>query len=192
MTKAQIIDLQRRIGTTPDGFWGPLSIAACQRHLRSLMPTDGRWPGPHPRDVETHYGAPGTELVRITPPLPLHLYGDPETPVTKVAVHRLCAASLERVFADILTRHGDDTRIMRHALSFYGTYNDRPKRGGKSKSLHAYAAAIDLAADTNAFKASWPITATMPLEIMECFSREGWLSAGAFWGYDAMHFQATT
>jgi hypothetical protein len=33
--------------------------------------------------------------------------------------------------------------------------------------------------------------ADMPLEIMECFAREGWLSAGAFWGYDAMHFQAT-
>jgi hypothetical protein len=31
----------------------------------------------------------------------------------------------------------------------------------------------------------------MPIEVMECFAREGWLSAGAFWGYDAMHFQAT-
>jgi hypothetical protein len=31
----------------------------------------------------------------------------------------------------------------------------------------------------------------MPLEIMEAFAREGWLAAGAFWGRDAMHFQAT-
>jgi hypothetical protein len=26
---------------------------------------------------------------------------------------------------------------------------------------------------------------------MEEFAKEGWLAAGAFWGRDAMHFQAT-
>jgi hypothetical protein len=31
----------------------------------------------------------------------------------------------------------------------------------------------------------------MPLAVMEEFSREGWLAAGAFWNRDAMHFQAT-
>jgi hypothetical protein len=31
----------------------------------------------------------------------------------------------------------------------------------------------------------------MPLEVMEMFAQEGWLSAGAFWGRDAMHSQAT-
>ena len=33
MTKAQIIALQERIGTKPDGLWGDVSTAACQRHL---------------------------------------------------------------------------------------------------------------------------------------------------------------
>ncbi len=40
MTRAQIQAMQDRIGTTPDGFWGPKSIAACQKHLRALMPKD--------------------------------------------------------------------------------------------------------------------------------------------------------
>jgi hypothetical protein len=30
----------------------------------------------------------------------------------------------------------------------------------------------------------------MPLEVMETFAREGWVSAGAFWGRDAMHHEA--
>jgi hypothetical protein len=31
----------------------------------------------------------------------------------------------------------------------------------------------------------------MPLEVMEAFAREGWVSAGAFWSRDAMHHQST-
>jgi hypothetical protein len=31
----------------------------------------------------------------------------------------------------------------------------------------------------------------MPLEVMEFFAVGGWLSAGAFWLRDSMHFQAT-
>ena len=31
----------------------------------------------------------------------------------------------------------------------------------------------------------------MPLEIMEEFAKEGWKSAGAFWGFDSMHQEAT-
>ena len=72
-----------------------------------------------------------------------------------------------------------------------GIYNYRPKRGGTSLSLHSWGIAIDLDADDNGFRDSWPVKADMPLAIMEAFAREGWTSAGAFWGYDAMHFQAT-
>jgi len=32
----------------------------------------------------------------------------------------------------------------------------------------------------------------MPFKVIEAFSREGFLSAGAFWSRDAMHFQTTT
>lgn len=48
----------------------------------------------------------------------------------------------------------------------------------------------DLDADDNTFRDAWPVKADMPLEVMEEFAIEGWLSAGAFWGYDS-NFQAT-
>jgi hypothetical protein len=81
--------------------------------------------------------------------------------------------------------------IRDEAEDFGGVFNFRLKRGGSTYSLHAWAAAIDLDADDNSFRDSWPMKSDMPLEIMEAFAREGWTSAGAFWGYDAMHFQAT-
>ena len=79
---------------------------------------------------------------------------------------------------------------MEEAEDYGGVFNYRPKRGGNSLSLHSWGIAIDLDADDNSFRDSWPMKADMPLEIMEEFSKEGWLSAGAFWGYDAMHFEA--
>jgi hypothetical protein len=81
--------------------------------------------------------------------------------------------------------------ITDEATDYGGIYNFRPKRGGSSLSMHSWGIAIDLDADDNSFRAAWPVVADMPLEIMEGFAREGWKSAGAFWGYDAMHFEAT-
>ena len=106
-------------------------------------------------------------------------------------MHRRCAESLHAVLTDIARRHGNDERIMAAARDYYGVYNNRPMRGGTLPSLHARAAAIDLDADDNGNEVAWPAKADMPLEIMECFAREGWMPAGAFWGRDAMHFQAT-
>jgi hypothetical protein len=31
----------------------------------------------------------------------------------------------------------------------------------------------------------------MPIEVMEAFARQGFKPAGAFWGRDAMHMEAT-
>jgi hypothetical protein len=64
-------------------------------------------------------------------------------------------------------------------------------RGGRLPSLHARGAAIDLAADTNGNTTHWPTRADMPIEVLACFAREGWLSAGVFWSRDGMHNQAT-
>jgi hypothetical protein len=74
---------------------------------------------------------------------------------------------------------------------YNGCYNNRSMRGGSTPSLHARGAAIDFLAGDNGNKTSWPAKATMPLDVMKIFAVEGWLSAGAFWGRDAMHFQAT-
>lgn len=182
--------MQERIGTIPDGFWGPTSIAACQRYLRALMPAKNPWPRSHRASVEAFFGKPGDEsnLVPFDFPFPTY-YGGKR--VLRGRCHTKVKDSLLRILIEIGSKYGEDRGIMEEAEDYGGIYNFRSKRGSSSLSLHSWGIAIDLDADDNSFRDSWPMQSDMPLEIMECFAREGWLSAGAFWGYDAMHFQAT-
>jgi hypothetical protein len=190
MTQQQITDIQRRIGATPDGFWGPQSIAQCKRHLLSLMPILNPWPRSDRASVEAFFGKPGDESNLVPFEFPFPTYYDGKR-VLKSRCHRKVKDSLLRVLSCIGERHGEDRGIMEEAEDYGGIYNFRPKRGASSLSLHSWGIAIDLDADDNAFRDSWPVKADMPLEIMEAFAREGWTSAGAWWGYDGMHHQAT-
>ena len=190
MKTYQIVKMQERIGTEADGFWGPKSIAACQRHLRALMPSPHPWPKSDTASMIDFYGQPGNEdnLVVMAFPYPMY-YGGKLVKTTRV--HKKCADSLHRVLLDIAGQIPVNPHIQDEAEDYGGVYNFRNSRGSNVLSKHAWGAAIDLDADDNTFRNSWPLRADMPLEIMEAFAREGWLAAGAFWGYDAMHFQAT-
>jgi hypothetical protein len=186
MTRTQIQSMQARIGTAPDGFWGPQSMAACQRHLRALMPSPNPWPATDQASLRAFYGDAGDPMQLTSLPVQgLGIQYDGK-PVKSILCHHKVAASLKRVLEEIAA--GPHSAILRE---FAGVYNNRPMRGGSLPSLHARGAAIDLAPGTNANSTHWPSRATMPLEIMEAFAREGWLAAGAFWSRDAMHFQAT-
>lgn len=103
-----------------------------------------------------------------------------------IRCNRHVAESLGRILREIAA--GPHAAILSR---YAGCYNFRKKRGGTSYSLHAYGAAIDLDPDNNGFRDSWPMRSSMPLEVMEAFAREGWKSAAAWWGYDAMHFEST-
>jgi hypothetical protein len=186
MTTAHIIALQDRIGTEPDGFWGPASIAACIRHLRGLMPYPNPWPSPDQDSLRAFYGTAGDEsrLVNIDV-RKLGVDYDDE-PVKTIRVHERCADSLLRVLTAISKLQ--ERYVL---LDYAGVFSNRPMRGGRLPSLHARGAAIDLRPQTNGNHVHWPVASDMPLAVMEAFSREGWKSAGAFWGRDAMHFQAT-
>jgi len=178
--------MQARIGTAPDGFWGPQSMAACQRHLRALMPSPNPWPESDQASLRAFYGDAGDPMQLTSLPVQgLGIQYDGK-PVKSILCHHKVAASLKRVLEDIAA--GPHAAILRE---FAGVYNNRPMRGGSLPSLHARGAAIDLAPGTNTNSTHWPSRATMPLEVMEAFAREGWLAAGAFWSRDAMHFQAT-
>jgi hypothetical protein len=186
MTTDEITEMQRRIGTTSDGFWGPKSIATCQKHLRSLMPRPNPWPKADQRSLTGFYGQPGDE--RQLTNLDVYDLGLEYSAkrIRTVRVNQACAESLRRVLVAIAeSEHHDILKL------YAGVYNNRPMRGGSLPSLHARGAAIDLDPGTNGLHTPWPTRATMPLGVMECFAREGWLAAGAFWGRDAMHFQAT-
>lgn len=184
MTRNEIVELQKYLGVPADGFWGPKSIAAAQRRLRSLMPTPNPWPKTDQASLTRFYGAAGDEsrLTRITAPVPMFYEGKK---VSTLLVNAKCAESLCRALAAAYKVAPDVVKI------YDGVYNNRPMRGGSLPSLHARGAAIDLWAEKNGNKVAWPVVARMPFTVMEAFAREGWMPAGAFWSRDAMHFQAT-
>ena len=185
MTTTQIQSLQQYLGLTPDGFWGPKSIAAAQKHLRSLMPNPNPWPKPDQASLTAFYGAAGDEsaLTNLSVSgLGVRYDGQP---VKSIRCHRKIADSLHRILTSLAQSHPE---IL---AQYAGCYNNRTMRGGSLPSLHARGAAVDFAPGTNSNHTAWPVRATMPFAVMEAFAREGALAAGAFWGRDAMHFQWT-
>ena len=186
MTRTEIIALQTRIGTKPDGLWGDVSTAACRRHLRSLMPTPHPWPTGDESSVIRRFGEPGdTEQLVNARVDGLGLkYGG--LPVKTIRCHRLVATSLVEILTEIAASPA--AWIL---AEYAGCYNVRPMRDSTRLSKHAWGIAIDFAPDTNGLRTHWPRAANMPIEVMEAFARQGWLAAGAFWSRDAMHFQTT-
>lgn len=193
MNAKEIQRMQRKIGVEPDGFWGPKSIAACQRYLMQRMPKPH--PFPAANRVQAFFGPHGEPggfeppMKEIVLPFPV-FYG--AHALRKLRAHERCADSLQRVFERL--HHMFPSEPEKRAagiLTFDGLYNPRRMRGGTAWSMHAWAIAIDLDARRNGLKSHWPKLASMPLEVMECFAAEGWTAAGAFWSCDAMHFQAT-
>lgn len=199
MTQKEIKHVQEVIGVVVDGFWGPLSTQGAKDHLRSLMPV-GRFPTQREvRENTSIFGQNGVPdgytppLKRITLPFSLHLYGQENEEVKRIPCHEKCADAMLAVFhrlADVYTT----TKERKEAgiLDYFGVYNPRFIRHGRVWSMHAYAIAIDLDAKRNKNRSHWPTISKMPIEVMECFAKEGFLAAGAFWSRDAMHFQATS
>lgn len=184
MTQEKIKEIQNKIGVVADGFWGPKSIAACQRYLRKLMPVPNSWPKTDQSSLTAFYGMAGDESKLTTIDVTgLGVKYDGKT-VKTIRCHQRVSASLRRVLQSL----GCHKDIL---AKYAGCFNDRQMRGGSLPSLHARGAAIDLDPDNNGNHTSWPARASIPLEVMEAFAKEGWISAGAFWGRDAMHFQAT-
>ena len=186
MTGPQIEAIQRRIGTKPDRFWGAKSTAACQAHLRAMMPSPNPWPSQSQSALLAFYGRAGDESQLMNIDVTGLGLRFENKPVRSMRVHHKCADSLLRIIREIAASP------FRYVLAEYaGTYNNRPMRNGTLPSLHARGAAIDFMPATNRNNQHWPTNANMPIEVMEMFAREGWLAAGAFWSRDAMHFQAT-
>jgi hypothetical protein len=186
MRSNEIIQLQKRIGTDPDGFWGPKSIAACQRHLRRFMPAENPWPKPDNKSMRAFYGDPGDESRLVNLPVAEFGVRYDGKPVRAIRCHERVADSLRLIFQEIAS--GPQAHIVRE---YAGCYNFRRMRGASAWSKHAWGAAVDFWPAKNGLWTHWPTTATMPIEVMEAFARQGWLPAGAFWGRDAMHMEAT-
>lgn len=185
MNQAEIKKIQEKVGTTPDGFWGPKSIAASQKYLRNLMPSPNPWPATSQAALTSFYGAAGDEsqLTNLNVEgLGVKYEGKD---VKTIRCHKKVAQSLLRIIKKLSKSH---PQII---AKYAGCFNNRKMRGGSLPSLHARGAAVDFNPGTNGNLTHWPLKATMPFEVMEEFAKEGWLAAGAFWSRDAMHMQAT-
>lgn len=195
MNRAEIIRTQNKIGVSPDGFWGPVSIAACESYLRQMMPA--RFPSQS--NVQNFYGPHGVDG-GYTPPrrrirLPFRILCQiTNRAISHLEPHERCADSLCAVFENLAQVYPtEESRRNAGILAYDGLYAPRMMRGSANNwSMHAWAIAIDLNASRNGNRTHWPTIATMPIEVMECFAKEGWTPAGAFWSRDAMHFQATS
>jgi hypothetical protein len=187
MLKQQIIELQTYLKVEADGFWGPQSTEAAQKHLRKLMASAPPSPKTDQASLTAAYGAAGDEsnLVNLSVEgLGVKYDGKP---VKTVRCNKVVALSLKLIIQELAT-FPEGVAVL---AQYGGVYNNRPMRGGSTPSLHARGAAIDLAPDTNANKQHWPVSANMSFKVMEVFAKHGWLAAGAFWSRDAMHFQKT-
>lgn len=199
MNQNEIKHVQERIGTTVDGYWGELSTRAAIIHLTALTPPN-RFPTQSKvREGDSIFGQHGTEdgftppMTSIRLPFALHLYGESHNILEKISCNTACATALEAVFHRLAEQFPNTgTRKKAGVLDYYGIYNPRFSRNARVWSMHSYAIAIDLDANRNNNRSHWPTRSKMSIEIMECFAQEGFLSAGAFWSRDAMHFQATS
>lgn len=183
MNTLQIIQIQEEIGTKPDGFWGPKSTAACQHFLTGLMPTPNPWPSSDEASLKAFFGPVCQEDLLIGMPVPVPMFFE-QKPIKTIRCHRKVADSLGRALTTAYEHAKEVVRV------YDGCFNCRNIAGSNSKSLHARGAAIDIDAGNNGSFTHWPTAAQMPFSVMKAFAREGWTSAGAFWGRDAMHHQA--
>ena len=150
------------------------------------MPTQNPWPETDQRSLTDFYGLPGDESQLVNLPVDGLGVCYEGQPVKTIRCHAKVVVSLLRVIKAI------NAGPHAHVLAKYaGCYDNRPMRNGSLPSLHARGAAIDLWPEANDNQQSWPVSASMPLGVMEEFAKEGWIASGSFWGRDAMHFQAT-
>jgi D-alanyl-D-alanine carboxypeptidase len=158
-----------------------------------------------PGELDNFYGNPRgsagradlswvqANLTKIAPPWAMRSDGGA---VSEITIHAKCKDSLTRIFNAIWDFAGRDPAKIRaaHLDEFDGTYNFRMNVNSPSRlSLHAYGAAIDLAAAENPNGAPWTDNGRMlPRWAIDAFLAEGWCWGGDFSGTpDAMHFQAT-
>ena len=130
-------------------------------------------------------------LTYIKPPFAMKIAWAPYTPITKIRIHKKCAASLERVLNDIWQRAGrDQNKINEWGVNLFGgSFNYRLMRGGSALSMHSWGCAIDLDPARNGLGDFTPyLTSDHP--VSQAFKKEGWVHGADWRRPDAMHFQA--
>lgn len=120
--------------------------------------------------------------------------------ITRIRIHRHCAASLERILARLKDDAKGNIKTLREwgVTEFGGSFNYRPMRGLSTLSMHSFGCAIDLDPARNGLGDRTPRFAEFP-QVLRAFKDEGWRWGGDWNGNglssderrsDGMHFDA--
>jgi len=161
-------------------------------------------------------------IVSMELPYLMRLAWDPETKVSKIAIHRDCVTDLTKILAEVwhecridakksttapeglsardLTKFWDEQTykvVGRYGLDLYGgAFNFRKKRGTKwwgARALSTHSWGCAIDIDPE-HNGMGNANYRMPAWVIQIFEKYGWV-AGARWkgkGVDAMHFQRAT
>lgn len=138
----------------------------------------------NPRGINSHASEnwKKSNLTYVSSPFKMRYAGQP---VTKITIHKKCAASLARIFAAIWVASGkDQSKIDLWGVStFGGSFNYRLMRQSNRLSMHSYGCAIDLAPERFPMG---KVDKKFTQEVIRAFFDEGWVNLAR----DRMHFQA--
>ncbi len=188
--------IQRTVGARPDGDPGILTAKAIVEKFGIELPEvdlveaqTGRWPRDVRAEMEAFYGLPGEGHTMLDVPYPLYVEGKR---VDRINVHSRIAEAVHRALTNTLEHYGAK-QVKALGLDIYdGCYNNRPKRGGTSLSVHAYAAALDFNAEHNALRMDHAEALFAGPEYepwWRFWEAEGAVSLGRARDYDWMHVQ---
>lgn len=167
------------------------------------------WPGPTFEELSEFYGSfdldpdsgkPTDEwemshLVTIPIPFPMRLAWEPESLTGKIYCHLRIGSTLQKILQDIFDFYDHDIKALQNdGVDLYGgCYNFRSVRGGRSLSLHAWGAAVDLSPDANPLGKAWePDAGMIPMDVVRIFKNHGVAWGGDFSRPDPMHFEFVT
>lgn len=145
-------------------------------------------------NVKAVYGQPGVfnNLSKLTIPEGFNLtYGGRKQDY--IYIHNDVKDNLRNAMQETLDHYGKESLKDLRINIYNGAYNNRNKRGGVTKSMHAWGIALDFDASNN--KLRWKrdqASFAKPeyIKFLEIFKKHGFYNLGTEKNYDYMHFQA--
>ena len=189
-------EIQRAVGSKPDGVYGPNTARAILAKLELDEPKKEISSFPSQAQVRgggTIFGKRGGNLTMIELPYPMRLSWDTNVTVKRMTVNSACARSLKAILEDTLDHYGIDKIRMLGLALLGGCYNNRRVRGGSMWAIHSWGAALDLDPERNTLhmdhrEAEFAKPAYEPF--FDIVYKHRWVSLGKEKDYDWMHIQA--
>lgn len=188
--------VQSAVNVKIDGAPGPITWEAIRARVCGTTPAPppalvyNNWPAE--RDATAFFGYP-PNLTQIQCIYPMRMfYGVQWHEIQTITCNMKVAASLRRIFSAIYDSFNCDLNAIKTARAdvYDGCLNDRNIAGSSKRSMHAYAAAIDMDADHNGFNTGH---GSIDPRVVAAFKAEGWRWGGDYSGRtDPMHFEACT